>query len=370
MLAIWVFTSFSSLQLAHLFFSVTSASSLPRLALPNNGPSTLRPRFQKNTNLVLVNPASSSAAPLTAPNNVVSVHFHNEGAAIPLSELFATLAATMSAVRAYLPDSASFPISNVFEKSVSFPETTGNSVSVTVHDYFQRLSWLQLSQALILVEEYMLGTSGPGHPIAHSQTLDFYIQLREIGGGWIDVAHGVVKFAAGHRAVGKRSLLILPTLQLTNVNSSSPSLSAPTLPIIFNVATNLDLNITSLGTHIPPATIITTIEAAYSDIILTHEDIDSPIPFDEPYSFNKTFGRTQPVNAKIEISAYRGKEKEVTWGLLYMLLYSLKKCVQEMGLYNAMGFEIEDKRLGRLGRGVVEYRPGVGMASVERLRMV
>ena len=368
MLGTWAYTSFSSLQLAQLFFSVTLATSPPSLVLDNNGPSMLRPRFQKNTNLLLVNPASSSAAPLTAPNNAVSVHFHNEGSAIPLSELFATLAATMSAVRAYLPDSASYPISNVFEKNVSFPETTGNSVSVTVYDYFQWLSWLHLSQALMIVEEYMLGTTGQGHPISHSQTLDFYIQLRDAGGGWIDVAHGAVKFAAGQRAVGKRSLLIMPTLQSTNINSSSPSLSAPTLPIIFNVATNLDLNITSLGTHIPPATMITTIEAAYSDIILTHEDIDSPI--NEPYSFNKTFGRTELVNAKIEISAYRGKEKEVTWGLLYLLIYRLNKCIQEMGLYNAMEFEIEDKRLGRLGRGVVEYRPGAGMASVERLRMV
>ena len=368
MLGVWAFTSFSSFQLAQLFLSLTLAGSLPPLALPDNGPSTLSPRTQQDTNLVLVNPASSSTASLTAPNNAVSVHFHNKGAAIPLSELFATLAATMSAVRAYIPDSASYPISNVFEKNVSFPETTGNSVSVTVYDYFQWLSWLQLSQALMLVEEYMLGTTGQGHPIAHSQTLDFYIQLRDAGGGWIDVAHGVVKFAAGHGAVGKRSLLILSNLQSTNVNSSSPSLSAPTLPIIFNVATNLDLNITSLGTHIPPATIIKTIEAAYSDIILTHEDIDSPIK--EPYSFSKTFGRTEHVNAKIEISAYRGKEQEVTWGLLYMLIYRLKKCIEEMGLYNAMEFEIEDKRLGRLGRGVVDYRPGTGMASVERLRTV
>ena len=217
----------------------------------------------------------------------------------------------------------------------------------------------------MIVEEYMLGTSGPGHPVAHSQTLDFYIQLKELGGGWIDVAHGVVKFVAGDGAVGKRSLLINPTLQLANVNSSSPSLSAPTLPIIFNVATNLDLNITSLGTHIPPATIITTIEGAYSDIILTHDDIDSPIPFDEPYSFTKTFGgRTQPVNAKIEISAYRGKD--LTWGFAYMLLFGLKKFMQETGHYNELEFEIEDLRLGRLGRGVVEYRPGFGMASVER----
>lgn len=370
MLGIWALTLFSSFQLTHLFFSVTRATSSPPLAVPNNGPNTLPPGTQKYTKLVLVSPASSSAASLTAPDNAVSVHFHNEGAAIPLSELFATLGAAMSAVRAYLPDSASYPISNVFEKNVSFPETTGNSVSVTVYDYFERLSWLQLSQALILVEEYMVGTSGSGHPIPHSQTLDFYIQIMGAGGGWIDVAHGVVKFAAGHRAVGKRSLLILPTLQSTDVNSSSPSLSAPALPIIYRVAMNLYLNITSLGTHIPPATIITTIEAAYTDIILEHEDIDSPIPFGEPYSFNETFGKTQLVNAKIEISAYRGKEKDVTWGLLYMLLYGLNKCVQEMGLYNALGFEIEDLRLGRLGRGMVEYRPVVGMASVEQLRMV
>ena len=361
MLGNWVFTSFLSLQLAQLFSPVTLAASVPSLALPHNGPSTLRPRTQKDTNLVLVNPTSSGTASLTAPNHAVSVHFHNEGAAIPLSELFATLSATMSAVRAYLPDSALYPISNVFEKNVSFPETTGNSVCVTVNDYFQWLSWLQLSQALSIVEEYMLGTSGPGHPVAHSQTLDFYIQLMEAGGGWIDVAHGLVKFAAGHPAVGKRSSLINPALQLTNANSSSPSLSAPTLPIIFNVARNLDLNITSLEIHIPPARIIATIEGAYTDIILTHEDIDSPIPYDNPYSFNKSFGaRTQPVHAKIEISAYRGKE--VTWGLLYMLLFGLKRFMQETGHYNVLEFEIEDLRAGRLGRGEVDYQPGFGLA--------
>ncbi|KAM0805839.1 hypothetical protein BDR22DRAFT_906442 [Usnea florida] len=365
MLGIWAFTSFLSIQVSQLFSPVTLATSLPQLALPNDGPSTLPPRSQQGTNLALVNPASSSATSLTAPNNDVSVHFHNEGTAIPPNELLTTLSAAMGAVRAYLPESASYPISNVFEKNVSFPETTGDSVSVTVHDYHQWLSWLQLSKALMLVEEYMLGTSRLEHPIAHSHTLDFYIQLENLGGEWINVAHGVVNFVAGHGAVGKRSLLINPALQLANVNSSSPSLSAPTLPIIFHVAVNLDINITSLGAHIPPSTILTTIEAAYSDVILTHEDIDAPIPYDEPYSFNKTFGpKTDPVHAKIEVSAYRGKE--ITWGLLYLVLYGLRKCVQEMGLYYVLGFEIDDTRLGRLGRGEVEYRPGFGLASVER----
>ena len=369
MLGTLIVTSFLSLQVSQFLSSVTQAASLPPLALPNNGPSTLLPGTQKNKNLAIVNPASSSTASLTAPNNVVSVLFYNQGSAIPLSELRTTLSATIAAVRAYLPYYASYPISAIFEKNVSFPETTGDSVSVTVFDFFLGLSWLHLSAALMLVEEYLLGTSGSGHPLAHSQTLDFYIRIVRVGGGWTEMAHGVVNFAAGGRAVGKRDLLITPTLQLTNVNSSSPSLSAPTLPIIYRVATNLDLNITSLGTHIPPATILTTIEAACSDIILTHTDIDSPIPFNEPYSFDETFGtRTQLVNAKIEISAYRGKV--VTWGLLYMLLYGLKNFMEETGLYNALELEIEDVRAGRLGRGKVEYRPAVEMASMEVLKTV
>ena len=365
MLGVWAFTSCLSVQVSQLFFRVTLANSLPQLALPNDAPSTLDPRTQQGTNLALVKPASSSTKSPTAPNIDVSVRFQNEGSPIPPNELLTTLSAAMGAVRAYLPESASYPASNVFEKNVSFPETTGDSVSLTVYDYYQWLSWLQLSKALMLVEEYMLGTSGPGHPTVHSHTLDFYIQLVHFGGEWTDVAHGVVNFVAGHRAVGKRSLLINPTLQLAKVNSSSPSLSAPTLPIIFHVAVNLDLNITSLGAHIPPDTILRTIEAAYSDIILTHEDIDSPIPADEGYSFNKTFGaKTDPVHAKIDVSAYRGKE--ITWGLLYILLYGLRNCVEEMGLYYVLGFEIEDTKLGRLGRGEVEYRPGFGLASVER----
>lgn len=369
MLGTWAFTSFLSLQVSHLILPVTLAASLPPLALPNYDPSTLPLRTQKDTNLAIVNPASGSTASLTAPNKEVSVLFYNEGSAIPPSELLTALSATIAAVRVYLPDSASYPISTIFEKNTSFPETTGNSVSVAVLECFQRLSWLQLSDALMMVEEYMLGTSEPGHSIAHSQTLDFSIWTAEVGRGWIDVAHGVVKFAVGDRAVGKRSLLSTPTLQLTNVNSSSLSLSAPTLPIIYTVATNLDLNITSLGTDILPTQIITTIEDAYSDIVLNHEDIDSPIPFNEPYSFNKTFGPwTERVNAKIEISAYRGKE--LTWAVLYLLLYGLKEFMELTGLFNALAFEIEDKRAGTLGRGQVEYGPAGEMASVERLRMV
>ena len=369
MLGTWAFTSFLSLQLSHLFHPVTLAASLPTLALPDHDASTLPLRTQRDTNLAIVNPASGSTASLTAPNNEVSVLFYDEGSAIPPSELLTTLSAAIAAVHVYLPDSADYPISTIFEKTISFPETTGNSVSVAIFDYSHRLSWLQLSDALMRVEEYMLATSEPGHSIAHSQTLDFSIWTAEVGGGWIEVAHGVVKVVAGDRAVGKRSLLSTPTLQLTNVNSSSPSLSAPTLPIIYTVAINLDLNITSLGADIPGACIITTIEDAYSDIVLKHEDIDSPIPFNEPYSFNKTFGPwTQRENVKIQISAYRGKE--LTWAVLYLILYGLKEFMELTGLFNELAFKIEDKRAGTLGKGQIEYRPAVEMASVERLRMV
>ena len=58
--------------------------------------------------------------------------------------------------------------------------------------------------------------------------------------------------------------------------------------IPFDVATNLDLNIIELGPAIPDTIILYTIERAYTNVIVEHDDIEASIPVNQPFSFNTT----------------------------------------------------------------------------------
>ncbi|KAL9124827.1 MAG: hypothetical protein Q9175_008171 [Cornicularia normoerica] len=319
----------------------------------------------RNTTITLTGTTTiENTASISFPNpsNELSVIFVDAGDSIPADELRHTLSVASAIVQDYLPRHAYQPISNsFFEKNISFPETE-DSVCVSVYAYGHGLSWMQLSHVLMILRAHMLGT-GPGHPLAHSQQLRFYVQLA----AGIEVAHGGVGFAPGARAVAKRNLGTT-TIELPHANVSS--LRNLGLPIIFHIPkTNLDFNITSLSLPVPPSTIFTFIESAYTDIILTHTDIDSPIPVDRPFSFNETYGISpHRFNTKIEISAYPGKQ--ISWGLLYILLYGLEEFMLETRHFNALKFEINDAREGKIGHGEVFYGPATETASIEGLKMV
>ena len=310
------------------------------------------------TNLTIANHASNSFSILS---NEVSLFFADWGDSIPAAELRHTLSVASAHVQDHLPHHSHEPISRShFETNISFPET-GDHVYLWVYAYGLGLSWLQLSRALMRLQEYMLG-EGPGHPQTHCQELRFYVQIAPAR----EVATGVVEYTPGARTVAKRDLLstTIPTPQ-----NDSSALDNPTLPIVYRIGkTNLDLNITSLGDPIPEQIILSTIEAAFTDIMLNHTDIESLIPAGQPYSFNATFGKWPTVfTAEIQINSQRGKR--MSWGLVCLLIYGLKDFMQETKHFNVMQFKVLDGRLGKIGRGDVVYRPAVETASTERLKL-
>lgn len=355
MSAIW----FLLFLLMHSQFPTAQTSPLSSPA--DNFPLTI----PEATNSTTASHAASSL--LITPGNELSVFFTNPGGQIPAAELRHTLSVASADVQLHLPHSADEPIAeSLFERNISFPET-GDSVSIFVHAYGIGLSWQQLSYTLAILQSHVLGM-GPGHPDTHYQQLEFYVQLAP----GIEVAHGVVGFvAAGAKVVAKRDAITTSSLlQLPHGNFSSSSLGggALTLPIVFRIPkTNLDLNVNSLGVPIPESTILTTIDLAFSDVIMEHTNIDALIPANRPYSFNKTFGKPPDLfNAEIAIGAYPGKQ--ISWGLLCILYYGLRDFMNERKHFNALDFVVIDGRLGNIGHGDVFYRPVVETASMKRLR--
>lgn len=345
MFGIWLFLLF-------LRFSSFSTAQAPSPSLPLQSAAitlggTTKLKIANHTVVSLVN-----------PGNEISLFFSEFGDPIPADELCHTLSVASVRVQAYLPRYADDPISDsFFEETIPFPATR-DSVSLCVYAYGHGLSWLQLSQGLTILQEYMLGI-GPGHPHAHSQQLDFYVQIA----AGTEVAHGVVGFAPGARTVAKRNLM---TLQLPPVNFSSPSIL--TRPIIFNIPkTNLDLTITSLGPLIPQTTILDTIESAFTEIVLNHTDIDSPMPAHQPFSFTATSGKSSQLYETV-IMIFPDFGERMSWGLVCILIYGLKDFMIETDHFNAVNFEINDGRLGRIGYGDVLYGPSAAeTASAEKL---
>lgn len=332
-------------------FSTAQAASPP---LPfQSTPITL----SETTNLKIANRTGVS---LANPSNEISLFFTDLGDPIPADELRHTLSAASARAQAYLPRYANEPISDsFFNTTISFPGT-GDSVSLAVYAYGYGLSWLQLSQGLMILQEYMLGI-GSGHPHAHCQRLEFYVQKT----AGIEVAHGVVEFAPGARAVAKRDSI---TLQLPHANSSSQS--SLTLPIIFNIPkTDLDLIITSLGRPIPQTTVLDTIESAFTEIILNHTDIDSLIPSHQPFSFKALSGKTSQL-FETEILIFPDFGERMSWGLVCILIYGLRDCMLETEHFNVVSFEINSGRVGRIGYGDLVYGPAAAeTASAERLKL-
>ena len=322
---------------------------------PSTPLSTVPITLTGNTNLTL---ADHDSPFLANPGSDVRLFFADLGSPIPPLEVRHVLSVANADVQSYLPHRADKPISkHLYETHHTVPDT-GDNIYLWAYAFGFGLSWRQLSQALTLLQNFMLGI-GPGHPTAHCQQLEFYIQLT--AGIRIEVARGVVEYTPGARAVAKRHL-VTTTPQLLQANPPSQDGSAP--PFIYHLAkTNLDLNITKLGLPIPETTVLTAIESAFSDIILNHIDIDDPIPANLfPYSFNRTSGRPpHTFTTEIVITPY--PDQEIYWGLLCILYYGLRDFMVELEHFNVMQFELLDARLGKLGYGEVSYWPSGAMAS-------
>ena len=348
MFDVWLLLLFSQ---AFIVANAQAAS----LSLTNQNALITLPKTRKLTT------ADHADATLTDLSNEISLSFITSGDPIPAGELSHTLSVASARVQVYLPRHADEAVSDdYFETVIHFPGT-GDIISISFYVYGIGLSWLELSRALVILRQYMLGM-GPGHLVQHIQQLEFYVRLE----ARVEVAYGVVTLATRSRAVAKRGS-VTTSLQLPHANFSSPT--TVILPIIFNIPkTNLDLNITSLGQPIPEMTILTTIELAFTEIMLDHTDIDAPIPANMPFSFNATFGKqTELVTAEIRIDNYPGKQ--ITWGLVCILIYGLRDFMSETMHFNALSFEIKDGRLGWIGHGDVLYGPDPGTASTQKLKL-
>ena len=280
----------------------------------------------------------------------ISLYFTKPGSPIPRSELRQILSFANDNVQAHLPRDANTPISDSsFEANITFPGT-GDYIYLWVYAYGYGLSWQQLSEALLKLQMYMLGI-GPVHPAPHCQELEFYVQLA----AGIETARGAVEFTPGQGAEAKRALSSVP-LQLVQANYSSPSNAD--LPITFTIAPNLDLKVTSLGNPIPEDTVLDALDAAFTDVILNHDDIDAKVPKNlYPYTFKKiSWKRPQRFVTEVTISPRDGK-RGVKWSLLCLTYYGLRDFMRATKHFNVLEFELIDGRLGNFASGEVGYKP-------------
>ena len=285
-------------------------------------------------------------------DNGVSLFYTSPGDPIPREELRHTLSSANSDVRAHLPRDADRPMQSSFETKITFSDTRDN-VHLWVYAY-HGISWRQLNEVLTQLQAYMLGVE-PG-PYA-CRELEFYVSL--VPG--IEVARGAVEFTRGKKAVAKR-VQDTTTLQLVQANySSQPNVD---LPIIFNIAKGLDLKVTEIGLPIPESAVLEAIDAAFTTIVLDHEDIDAKVPKNlYPYKFNQTSG-IRPEFFTTEIiynptSAKRG----VTWSLLCLFYYGLRDFMRATKYFNNLEYKLVDARLGDVGSGEVQYYPSGRTAS-------
>ena len=294
--------------------------------------------------------AQHACGTLANPDNTMCLYFTNPGIPIPGDELRHTISEALTDVQTYLPNHASEPISrSSFQTNITFPET-GDNVLFWVYAYGHGLLWEQLNQALLILQDYVTGRI-PGHPGTHYQELAFYVKLT----AEIEVARGEVEFTPGPRAVTKRNPATT-ILQLPQGNSTAQETTD--LPIIYKIGiTNIYLNITTLGLPIPEPIIIDTLEKAFTDIILNHDDIEFNIPRSQyPYKFNATSGRSPHFFiTQISISAYTGKR--ISWETLCILYYGLRDFMRESKHFNVMTFEVTEGALGRTSYGDIQYWP-------------
>ena len=282
----------------------------------------------------------------------ISLYFIDPGSPIPQSELRQILSFANDDVQAHLPREANRPISDSsFEANITFPRT-GDNIYLWVYAYGYGLSWRQLSEALIKLQMYMLGI-GPGHPALHCQELEFYVQLA----AGIETARGAVEFTPGQGAEAKRALDSV-ALQLVQANYSLPSNAD--LPIIFRIASNLDLNITTLGIPIPEDTVLAAIDSAFTDVVLNHDDIDAKVPKNlYPYSFKHISGKRPDIFVTELIISPQSSKRGITWSLLCLSYYGLRDFMRATNHFNTLNFELIDSKLN-IASGEVRYSPYVG----------
>ena len=296
--------------------------------------------------------ANSHDISLAKLGNEISLYFTKPGSPIQKNELNQILSFANDDVQSHLPRDANTPISDSsFEVNITFPRT-GDNIYIWVYAYGYGLSWRQLSEALMKLQMYMLGL-GPAHPAPHCQELEFYVQLAPT----IETARGAVELTPGQGAGAKRALDPV-ALQLVQANFSSPSNAD--LPIIFKIASNLFLNITKLGIPIPEATVLAAMDAAFTDIVLNHDDIDAKVPKNlYPYSFKRISGRRPELFVtEVTINPQNGK-RGITWSLLCLSYYGLRDFMRSTKHFNTSSFELQDSKLGHIASGEVRYSPEV-----------
>ena len=326
-----------------LFLLQLSLSFTARASSPSSPSQKIPITLTETTNLALVGES------LADDESGVKLFFAEHGNPIPLVEIKQVLARAHADVEAHLPHDGHQGIAkSLFETNLTFPDT-GDNIYFYVYVYGWGLNYLQLYEALNMLQRYILGNK-PDHPSEHSQELGFYIQRAPT----LEVARGAIEFTRGARATAKRNPVIT-TLQLPQeANSSlSSSNSGTELPISFHVTTNLDLNIIELGPAIPDINIFYTIERAYTNVILEHDDIEASIPVNQPFSFNTTLGRPPRVYIT-EISVAPKKRASMSWAVLCLSLYGLKDFMLKTKHLNMMKFEITSPNKGVLGTGEIK----------------
>ena len=280
----------------------------------------------------------------------ISLYFANPGSPIPRSEVRQLLSFANDDVQNHLPRDANRPISrSSFEANITIPRT-GDYIYLWVYSYGLGLSWLQLSEALMKLQTYMLGV-GPTHSAPHCQELEFYVQLAPA----IETARGAVEFTPGNGAEAKRALDPVP-LQLVQANFSSPSRAD--LPIIFNIASNLDLKVTRLGIPIPEAIVLAALDSAFKDVVLNHDDIDAKVPKNlYPYSFKYPSGQKPQLFVTEVVVSPPNSKRGITWSLLCLLYYGIRDFMRQTKSFDVLHFVTIDSKLGNIASGEVRYHP-------------
>ena len=331
-----------NLQLPLLLLYQLSLSSTARAS--SSSPSQRIPiTLTETTDLA---PAGES---LANGDNGISLYYADHGDPIPLVELDQILRQAIAVVYAHLPLYAHQHIfQSSFEKNHTFLDT-GDNIYLWVYAYGWGLNYQQLYQALKILQQYILGNE-PSQAGAHSQELEFYIQVLPA----VEVARGRIEFTRGTRATAKRNP-ITTTLHSPQEANLSSSTSDTVLPIHFPVARNLNLNITELGAPIPESTIEYTIDRAFTQVLLDHDDIEASIPVNQPFSFNKTSGRYPGQLYITNIFVAPQKRASLSWETLCLSLYGLRDFMRVSRHFNAMKFEITSPRKGVLGTGEIKY---------------
>ena len=288
--------------------------------------------------------------------NEISLYFANTGSPIPRSELRQILSFASDDVQAHLPRDADKPISrSSFEANITFPRT-GDNIHLWGYAYGLGLSWRQLSEALMKLQMYMFGI-GPAHPAPHCQELDFYVQLAPA----TETARGAVEFTPGQRAEAKRALDSV-ALQLVQANYSSPSNTD--LPIVFPIGSTLNLKITELGTPIPEAAVLAALDAAFTDIVLNHDDVEAKVPKNlYPYSFKRISGKNPELFVTEVVISPQSSKRGITWSLLCLSYYGLRDFMRFSKHFNTLSFDLVDSRLGTIASGEIRYSPLVSNAK-------